>query len=274
MIDLHSHTNASDGEFSPDVLFALARQAGVTVLAVTDHDTISALAACAVAAKAHGVRLVSGIEVSTRLNRREVHILGHFVDPGEKRLATFGDELRIERRSRMERMVTQLNTHGVAVRLDRVLAIAGDAHLGRPHLARALMDLGVCATLQDAFNSFLGPGCVGYVERREVTTAQAIALIRGAGGAATVAHPGISKVTRLELEAMRAEGLAGLEVFHSDHPPSQREKMLEWATELDLVPTAGSDFHGPTVSPKRQLGTESMSKSDFERLFRKASTAQ
>ncbi len=266
MIDLHSHTTASDGEHAPAELLALAHAAGVRTLAVTDHDTVAGLGACEAAARAQGLRLVPGIEVSAFLNRREVHILGHFVDPGEPRLAQFAATLRTHRDGRMVQMVEKLKALGLPVTMEQVRGLAGDAHLARPHVARVLVELGLCATTKEAFDRFLGDGRPAFVERYQLTAQDAIALIHGARGTATLAHPGVSKVERHELLALKAAGLDGLEVEHSDHPPSLKEKLERWAKELDLVPTAGSDFHGEQVAPGRVLGSASMPQAALDAL--------
>lgn len=267
MIDLHSHTTASDGQHAPAELIRLAHEAGVTVLAVTDHDTVAGLDACDAAAKVHGLTVVPGIEVSAFINKREIHILGHFVDRHEQRLANYAVLLKAEREKRMELMVEKVQKLGFPVTMDHVRQMAGpDSHLARPHLARVMVEGGWCSDTKNAFNRFLGDGRPAAVPRYEVSSADAIALIRGAGGVATVAHPGVNKLEKFELEQLKAEGLTGLEVEHSDHPPSLREKFHAWARELDLIATAGSDFHGEAVAPGRKLGTASMNPERFAEL--------
>ncbi len=270
MIDLHSHTTASDGQHTPDELFALAHEAGVRALAVTDHDTVAALEQCERAAAREGIELVPGIEISALLNRREIHVLGHFVDRSEPNLKGFSERLRAERERRMEMMVDKMRSLGFPVTMDQVRALASEAHLARPHLARVLVEQGWCLSVQEAFDRFLADGRPAHVERYLVPAEEAIALIREAGGAATVAHPAISKVEGFELEALKRVGLVGLEVLHSDHPPSQREKYLELSRALDLVPTGGSDFHGEKVAPGRKLGTVDTGAEAFERLRARA----
>ena len=272
MIDLHSHTTASDGELSPEELLARARSAGVTTLAVTDHDTVKGLARAQAAATAEGVRLVPGIEVSTESEGREVHILGHFVDPAEPGLASFSDRLRDERAERMARMVQRMNQLGFPVTLEEVERIAAGAHLGRPHLALALVARGYVTSTREAFDRFLGDGKPGYVDRFRVSAEEAIAMLHRAGGTATLAHPGSSKVSSFTLERLAKAGLDGMEIFHPDHVPSQREAFLRQADALGLVPTAGSDFHGPRVTPDRTLGMVSLDPAHFFRLEARAAS--
>lgn len=270
MIDLHSHTTASDGQYAPHEQVALAAKAGVTVLAVTDHDTVAGLDACDAAAKAHGMRLVPGIELSCLHQRREVHVLGHFIDRSNAALGAYARQLIDERSKRMELMVQKLVAQGVPVTVEQVQALAGDAPLTRPHLARVLVELRVCTSTKEAFDRFLGDGRSAWAPRFELSVESAISLIHGAGGTATIAHPGSSRVNRLELEQMAKAGLDGLETIHRDHPPSQREQFQKWASELGLCSTAGSDFHGEKVAPDRYFGSVGMDPAQFAALERRA----
>lgn len=266
MIDLHSHTTASDGQHTPAELFALAQAAGVTVLGVTDHDTVSGLADCQREADARGMRLVPGIEISIRWGGREVHILGHFIDPTEPKLAQFGEHLRHVREERMGQMVEKIRALGFPVTLEQVKGLAGNAHLARPHLARVLVELNYCSSTKEAFDRFLGDGRPAHVERFDVTLEQAIGLIHGAGGTATVAHPGATRIERHELGQLAQAGLDGVEVDHTDHPPSKREQLLKWTHELGLVATGGTDFHGEAVAPNRRFGKIAMPADRFAAL--------
>ncbi|NVJ22823.1 MULTISPECIES: PHP domain-containing protein [Myxococcus] len=270
MIDLHSHTTASDGQYSPTELLARAAAAGVTVLSVTDHDTVAGLAEAREAARAHGVELVPGIEVSAFVLGREVHILGHFVRPDDEDLARFAQRLRGEREQRMEAMVARMQHLGFPVRMEHVLAVAGDAQLGRPHLARVLVNQGWAVDMKAAFDRFLGTRGMAWVERFKLDGADAIRLIRNAGGTATLAHPGSSKAERMEIRELTKAGLSGLEVMHADHNPGLRQKYLALAKEHDLVPTAGSDFHGEAVSAEHRLGTAAMAPELFAKLKSRA----
>ena len=274
LIDLHSHTTASDGEHSPETLLALARAAGVTVLAVTDHDTVAGLARAAAAAEVEGLGFVPGIEVSATASGREVHILGHFVDAKETGLARYSDRLREERAVRMGRMVERMAELGFPVTLEEVERIGGGAHLGRPHLALALLNRGHVSSTKEAFDRFLADGRPGHVDRFRVSAEDAIRLLHAAGGTATLAHPGPSKVTPPTLEALARAGLDGLEAFHVDHVPSQREAFLRRADALGLIPTGGSDYHGARVSPGRKPGGSSTPPEAYARLRARAEAHQ
>ncbi len=265
-IDLHSHSRASDGELEADEVAERARAAGVAVWALSDHDTVAGMPAAAAAAKRHGLRLVPGIELSAFLGAKEIHVLGHFVDPAHAALQRFEDELAVHRRGRMERIVERLAELNVRIRVEDVERWSGGKTIGRPHVARAIMEAGYVATIKEAFDRFLGEGKPAYVPRFRLEVADAVALVRGAGGTATIAHPGVSRIDGRGLEALRNSGVDGLEVHHADHDPGTRERYLRYAEALDMVPTAGSDYHGEHVSPDRRFGDVTMRAEDLARL--------
>ena len=265
-IDLHTHSLASDGELPAAEVGARARAAGIAVWALCDHDTVAGLADARAAADAHGIRLVPGIELSAFLDSKEIHILGHFIDPSHVSMRDFEDLLAGRRRIRMEEIVRKLAALGIRIRVEDIEKWSGGKTIGRPHAARAMVEAGAVATVKEAFDRFLGEGRPAYVQRYRLEAEDAVRLVRGAGGTATVAHPGVSKLERHDLVRLRAVGVDGLEVHHVDHVPSQREKYLRIADELGLVPTAGSDYHGANVAPDRKLGDVTMPAEDLVRL--------
>ncbi len=265
-IDLHSHSVASDGELEPAEVAARAQAAGIAIWALSDHDTVAGLAAAADAAKRHGIRLVPGIELSAFLGAQEIHVLGHFVDPAHPALRRFEDELADHRRQRMERIVERLAALHVNVRVADVERWSGGKTIGRPHVARAIVEAGYVATIKEAFDRFLGDGKAAYVPRVRLEGGDAVALVRGAGGTATIAHPGVSRIDARSMEKLRGAGVDGVEVHHADHDPGTRERFLRMAEALGMVPTAGSDFHGEHVSPDRHLGAVTMREEDLARL--------
>jgi predicted metal-dependent phosphoesterase TrpH len=265
-IDLHSHSLASDGELASAEVARLAHDAGVAVWALTDHDTVAALADAGAAAAALGLRFVPGIELSAFVGKKEIHVLGHFVDPVHPTLRRFEDDLAEHRRGRMERIVERLRSIGVRISERDVERWSGGKTIGRPHVARAILEAGYVATVKEAFDRFLGEGMPAYVPRFRLEAAEAVALVRGAGGTATIAHPAVSRLAGRELKALREAGMDGLEVHHADHDPGARARLLAFAADLDLVPTAGSDYHGATVSPDRRFGEVTMPVEDLARL--------
>ncbi len=266
VIDLHSHSTASDGQYAPAEVAARAESAGVVAWALTDHDTVAGQEAAADAARARGIRFVPGIELSVFLDRREIHVLGHFIDPSSKIMRNFEDMLADHRRGRVRRIVERLAAVGVPVTEDAIVALSGGKTIGRPHVARALLEAGHVASVKEAFDRYLGEGRPAYVGRYRLTAEEAVKLIRGAGGVATLAHPGVSKVNPGELASLRAIGFDGVESAHPDHPEEQAARFREAADRAGLVSTAGSDFHGEVVAPDRYLGSSRMPLVDLERL--------
>jgi hypothetical protein len=266
LIDLHSHSKASDGQYMAAEVAEKAAAAGVRVWALCDHDTVAGLADARRAADHLGVRLVPGIELSAFLERREIHLLGHFVDPEHPSLKRFEDLLAERRRDRMQRIVEKLSALGIHLRTEDIEKHSGGKTIGRPHVARAMMDAGAATSVKEAFDRFLGEGKPAYVQRYRLEARDAVELVASAGGTTTVAHPGVSKLEKGDLARLRTAGVSGLEVHHTDHNPSVRDKYLRAAAELDLVPTAGSDYHGPTIAPDRKFGDVTMSEEDFARL--------
>jgi predicted metal-dependent phosphoesterase TrpH len=265
-IDLHSHSKASDGQFPAAEVAARARAAGLSCWGLTDHDTVAGLEAGAAAAAAEGLRFVPGIELSAFLERREIHLLGHFVDPVHKTLVAFEDFLAAERRTRMRAIVVKLAALGVHVTEAEIERHSGGKTIGRPHVALAVVAAGGAATVREAFDRYLGEGKPAYVPRYRLEAAEAVKLVRGAGGTVTVAHPGVSKLEVGELRRLAEVGVVGLEVIHPDQNPSVREKFQRAADQLGLVATAGSDYHGPEVSPDRHLGMVTMGAAALEAL--------
>ncbi len=265
-IDLHTHSLASDGEYRPAEVASRAAAAGTRVWSLTDHDTVAGQEEAAEAAKRLGLRFVPGIELSVFLGQREIHVLGHFVDPAHPSLMRFEDFLAEQRRVRMGEIVSRLAGLGIAIGEGDIVRWSGGKTIGRPHVARALVEAGQAASVKEAFDLWLGEGRPAYVPRFRLEAESSIRFIREAGGVATIAHPGNSGVERGDLSRLRQSGLAGLEVGHPDHLPELRHKYRRLCQELDLVPTAGSDYHGAAVSPGRSLGSAEMAAEDLERL--------
>jgi predicted metal-dependent phosphoesterase TrpH len=247
--DLHSHTTFSDGALSPEALTALAARRGVRVLAVTDHDTTAGLSRAAAGARAAGIALVTGIEISAHFTR-EVHILGHFIDPEHPALLAALARRAEERRERVREIAARLATAGVPIDADALLEAADGqaANVGRPHVARALLARGHVATLDEAFRLYLGRDGLAYVPVPHLDAAVAIALIHDAGGAASLAHPGIEGIDA-HLPALADAGLDGLEIRHPAHDAERVARYAGVAGLLRLCPTGGSDFHGPDGPP-------------------------
>jgi 3',5'-nucleoside bisphosphate phosphatase len=252
-VDLHLHSTASDGTDAPEVVVANAHRAGLSAIALTDHDTVDGLPAAQQAALQHGIRIVAGVELSAYDGDHEAHMLGlHIarIDELALQLETF----RHARRERAEAMVRRLNEIGVRITFDDVLSVASDAALGRPHVARALVENGYARDLRDAFDRYLGAGRPAYLDKRRIGLREAIDLVHECGGIAVLAHPG-GGGTLARLTALAAMGLDGVEVLHPSHNGEERARLLALADHLGLVPSGGSDSHG-TSDAARLVGAQ------------------
>lgn len=241
--DLHTHTTASDGTLAPPALVRRAHAAGITTLAVTDHDTFAGLAEAGAEAARLGMTFVPGVELSTDATGQEVHILGYFCRTGEGPLVDLLGEMRAARGLRIEEIVSRLRNAGVPLALERVLAIAGDGAAGRAHVGRALVEAGCAASVSEAFERYLVPGRPGYVPRRKLHPADAVRVVVDAGGVAVLAHPGLIGGDGIIPELVAA-GLRGIEAHYPAHEPVQVRDYLALADRLGLIATGGSDFHG------------------------------
>jgi predicted metal-dependent phosphoesterase TrpH len=247
-IDLHCHSTASDGTDTPAELVRNAAAAGLDVVALTDHDTTRGHAE-AVAALPSGLTLMTGAELSCRVDGVSMHMLAYLFDPDEPALLAERELVRDDRVPRARAMVAKLNELGVPVTWEQVARIAGEGSVGRPHVAAALVELGVVPTVSDAFTQdWLADGGRAYAEKHETDPFEAIRLVKGAGGVTVLAHPAAEKRGRTVAESTIAElaaaGLDGIEVDHMDHAADTRARLRGLAKELGLLVTGSSDYHG------------------------------
>jgi predicted metal-dependent phosphoesterase TrpH len=265
-IDLHAHTTASDGRLGPTALVRAAQEAGIGVLAVTDHDTVDGLAEAEAEARAAGLRLIPGIELSTYWRRVELHILGYFIDPRHPGLLAFLASTRGARVERLHAMVARLFRLGLAVTADEALAETRDGNVGRPHLARVLVRRGYVASTDEAFDRYLGTDRPAYVPRPDVSIAEAIRVVHEAGGLAAWAHPGLHERDDALPELMAA-GLDALEVYHPNHLPPKAGRYRRLAAARRLLVTGGSDYHGAEGGVHAPtLGTPRLPEPELRRL--------
>jgi predicted metal-dependent phosphoesterase TrpH len=249
IVDFHSHTSASDGTLAPDELLALMRKRNVSLLSITDHDTLRAYDDPSVQ-EYDGAQIVPGIEINTTWQGNDVHILGYGFALGLSRLADALERNRAHRRDRMEQMIRQLNAAGYPITLEAVLAEAGGGHaLGRPHVAKALIRAGMIPDIDTAFRKLLARGGAGYVPSHHITPQEAIDLIAADGGVPVLAHPGRLKDEAL-VDDLAEAGLVGIEVFYPTHEPGQVAMFRAKAVRYGLVMTAGSDFHDPRYNTR------------------------
>ena len=239
---------------APARLVALAVERGLRVLALTDHDTVGGVTEASAAAEAAGIRFIPGVELSTHVETGEVHMLGYFIDPTNQVLLDALAQFREAREGRAEAIVARLRDAGAPIRLERVLEHAAGGSIGRPHVARALVEAGHAQSVGDAFDRWLVRGRPGYVERFKLTPADAVRLIREVGGVPVLAHPHSANDLASLLPELLAAGLAGLECYYGDYDDYRRAEYLALARRHNLVPTGGTDFHGTGVAHRRPLG--------------------
>ena len=245
-VDLHLHTTASDGRCTPRELVVRAVAAGLTVLAVTDHDTTAGIEEARSAAEAVGIEVVSGIEVTAVESHRDVHILGYFVEPNHADLISFLKGQREQRIARVEAIGDRLKQLGVPIDVQPLVARArkdGDRSIGRPQIAREMVAAGVVADTREAFDRWLAAGRPAFVPRAGALPADVIAILHRAGGLASLAHPGQTGVDD-RIPRYCLAGLDAIEVYHPDHDPETTERYRALASRLRMLATGGSDFHG------------------------------
>ena len=244
-IDLHVHTNASDGKYSPAELMGLAARNGLGLLAITDHDTISGIAPALEAARAFpDLKIIPGVEISSHAPGSEVHVLGYFLDPKDGHLQEELLRLRTLRRDRGHGMVEKLRDLGMDISWERVQAIADGGAVGRPHVAQAMLEKGYVGSTQEAFDRYIGRNGPAYVERAKMTPAEAVAFLRQQQALPVLAHPREMEDMEDLLPALQGAGLAGIEVYYQDYDEATIERLLTIAHRHGLLPTGGSDYHG------------------------------
>ena len=265
--DLHVHSSASDGTDPPAEVMRRAALAGLDVVALTDHDTVAGHAEARAAAGP--VTLLPGMELSCRLDGRSLHMLAYLFDPGQPTLAAELARIRDDRVLRARAMVDRLADLGVDVSWEQVAAIAGQAVVGRPHIARAMADSGAIASPREAFTrDWIADGGRAYVDRYALDPVRAIGLVQAAGGVTVLAHPRAGRDTRVtdeQITRLAAAGLAGLEVFHPDQSDAERARLLALASDLGLVATGGSDDHGSLTGYR--LGSETTPAGAYQDLL-------
>jgi len=268
-IDLHTHSTASDGLYPPEELVRLAHDAGLTTIALVDHDTTGGLDAASAAGERLGVTVIPGIEVNTDLPNKqgEAHVLGYYLEYERPAFQAVLRTLREARARRGERMVERLRAQGLNITWERVRALAQGA-VGRPHVARALIEQGYASDVSDAFARYLAPGKPAYIPRYKLAPADAVRLIKSARGVPVLAHPaGITELRGRVLPELVMAGLQGLECYYGQYDTETVAGLLRLADGYGLIPTGGSDYHGPNMHPT-PLGGRYVPESSLDRLRR------
>jgi 3',5'-nucleoside bisphosphate phosphatase len=258
MIDLHVHTNFSDGTLSPEKVVLRAKYRGLTAIAITDHDTLAGVAEAISAGKDAGIEVVPGVEISGLADRGNLHILGYFVDPEDKALGDTLEFLRNGRKERIPKMLRKLAAHDMPITLEEINREALGGVPGRPHVANVMIYRGYVRSIPEAFEKYLRKGAPAYEDKVKLPPDKAIAAIRNAGGIPVLAHPfsleeGNGDKLRTRVEILKNLGLMGIEAYYPSHTKEQTRIYLEIAEKLDLCVTGGTDFHGSN-KPDTELG--------------------
>lgn len=267
LYDLHIHSDCSDGRLSVEAVVELAANIGLSGISLTDHDTVSGLAMAGERAKEHGLVFVPGIELNTDYAAAEVHILGYFIDYRHSELVEKLQDLKLKRQKRARQIVERLNWLGFPVSFERVRELAGDELIGRPHVARAMVEIGVINHETEAFDNYIGRGMPAFVPRYNFSPEEAISLISSSGGLPFLAHPG--KIhDKSVINTVIDMGICGLEVYYPEHSENEMQYFLGLAAQKGLLASGGSDFHGPGSGRNRErLGLSSLNQHGFDRIL-------
>lgn len=244
-VDLHIHTTASDGRLTPEEVVRIAAKQGLSVIAITDHDSLAGIETALLAAESvPSLRVIPGLEINTDTPNAEVHILGYFIDYRNKGLKQTLERLRNSRETRARKIVAKLGELGIDVAWHRVLELSGDGSIGRPHIAQAMFERGYIPSFQEAFIKYIGRQGPAYVERERLSPQEAVELVVKAGGLPVLAHPAnIDDLEELLVELKEA-GLVGLEAYYNGYQRKIIDRLVNLATKHGLITSGGSDFHG------------------------------
>ena len=262
-VDLHLHSTASDGQYSPSELVAMALERDLLAIAITDHDTTAGIDEALEAARGTGLEVIPGVEISCDVPHEEVHLLGYYFD---HRHPALQGKLRAMRDARLQRakgMLVRLAALGFPLPWEMVAELAGGESVGRPHIARAMVRMGYVASTDEAFVLYIGRDGPAYVERYKISPLDAVSLIKAARGLPVLAHP--LKVTHF-LPDLIERGLVGLEVYYNGYSPEDVRGLADLARKFDLIPTGGSDFHGSGVVDTVEVGGVKVPVESVERL--------
>lgn len=263
-IDLHMHTNYSDGQHSPEELIIKVKEAGIDLISITDHDTIGGIAEGIEIGKHYGIEVIPGLEISSDIKDREVHILGYFFDPNNIELEEYLKFFRIERIKRASRIAEKLNALGLNIQLEDIMDVAKNSAVGRPHIAKAMVKKGLVSNYFEAFSKYIGNNCPAFERKVHLSPRSAFKIINDAGGLAFIAHPG-NLPDAIMIELIDA-GLDGIEVIHPSHLPHQIKHYRGIVNEYFLLESGGSDFHGGDRNDYSNLGKYTIGFSKIEAM--------
>lgn len=267
-VDLHMHTTASDGRFTPEEIVHQAVEKGLTVIGIADHDSVDGIAPALMAAEAFpSLKVIPCVEISTDVPNGEVHILGYFIDYDNPDLQARLARARHTRRERAQGMVAKLNNLGVNIEWERVQEIAGTGSIARPHIAQAMLEKGYVATLKEAFNKYIGRSGPAYVEREKMTPMEAVELVLWANGLPVLAHPLTMNDLETAVIELKLAGLVGIETYYNGYTAEEINMLVSLAKKYNLITTGGSDYHGLEGIKETTMGGVEVSMESAEQLI-------
>ncbi|MBM3156357.1 MAG: PHP domain-containing protein [Chloroflexi bacterium] len=267
--DLHLHTTASDGRLTPKELVRRAAELKLDVIAITDHDSVEGIQPALEEAKNHPqLTVIPGVEINTDVPKGEVHILGYFVNYRDPELKRALEELRNSRYERGRRMIDKLCVMNIKVNWNRVVELAGNGSVGRPHIAQAMQEQGFVSSLKEAFDIYIGRNCPAYVERKKLTPVEAVKLVLDAEGLPVLAHPADIESLELFIQKLKRAGIIGIETYYNGYDSSTIARLEKLAERHDLIASGGSDFHGIDDSIGASMGSVDIPRDSVEKLIR------
>lgn len=267
-VDLHIHSTASDGRFSPGDIVHKAAEGGLTIIAIADHDTVDGIVPALVAAKAFPwLRVIPCVEISSDVPYGEVHVLGYFIDYTNHELQATLARLRSSRRERAQKMIAKLGNFGVDIEWQQVQEIAGSGSIGRPHIAQAMLDKGYVTSFKEAFTKYINQGGPAYVEREKMTPVEAVELILMANGLPVLAHPLTITDPETVIVELKAAGLVGIEAYYAGYTAEEISKLVSLAGRHNLIASGGSDYHGLDTDTETIIGGVDMPIESVEQLI-------
>ncbi len=254
-VDLHIHSTASDGRLSPADIVCHSAERGLSVIAITDHDTIDGVASALIAAKAlPGLKVIPGIELSTDVPQGEVHVLGYFIDYTDREFQATLEGLRNSRLKRAQGMIIKLKNLGIHIDWERVREIAGEGSIGRPHIAQAMLEKGYISSMKEAFTRYISREGPAYVEREKMTPVEAMELVLKVNGLPVLAHPFTTNNPEVLIVELKAAGLVGIEAYYDSYTADEINELVSFANRYNLIATGGSDYHGLEAANETMIG--------------------
>lgn len=267
-VDLHIHSTASDGSLRPADIVRQAAERGLSAIALADHDTVGGIAPAIEAAKIFPkLKVIPAIELSTDVPQGEVHVLGYFIDYADREFQVTLERMRHSRLHRAQGMIAKLKNFGIHIDWERVQEIAGTGSMGRPHIARAMLEKGYITSFKEAFDKYISRDGPAYVEREKMTAVEAVELLLQVNGLPVLAHPFTANNTEMLIAELKAAGLVGIETYYNGYTADEISRLVSLANKFGLIATGGSDYHGLDATNETMIGGVNVPLESVERLM-------